>query len=82
MANVRKLIEKLLSRPTEMRSDEVVTILRHYGYEQRKSSGGTSHRKFVKPGMPPVVFPEHDGKVWRVYLKEIIVMLNIAKTGK
>jgi len=81
MANVRKLIEKLLSRPTEMRYDEVVTILRHYGYEPRKSGGGSSHRKFEKPGRPPIVFPEHDGKVWRVYLKEIIVMLNIAKTG-
>jgi predicted RNA binding protein YcfA (HicA-like mRNA interferase family) len=82
MANVQKLIEKLLSRPTEMRFDELVTILRHYGYEQRSSSGGTSHRRFVKPGKPPVVFPEHDGKVWRFYLKEIIVMLNIGKMGK
>jgi hypothetical protein len=65
-----------------MRFDEVATILRHYGYERRSSSGGTSHRRFVKPGMPPVVFPEHDGKVWRVYLKEMIVMLNIGKTVK
>jgi hypothetical protein len=29
-----------------------------------------------------VVFPVHGGKVWRVYLKELVVMLNIGKTGR
>jgi predicted RNA binding protein YcfA (HicA-like mRNA interferase family) len=77
MANVRKLIEKLLSRPIDMRYDEVATILRHYGYQLRKSGSGTSHRKFEMSDRPPIVFPVHDGKVWRVYLKEIIDMLNI-----
>jgi hypothetical protein len=62
-----------------MRYDEVATIRRHYGYELRKSRAGTSHRKFEMPGKPPIVFPVHDGRVWRVYLKELIDILNIGK---
>ena len=76
MANVRALIELILSKPTEMREDEVTTILQYKGYA-RKAGSGTSHRRFVSPGNPPIHFPVHSGKVKRVYLVKIIRVLDL-----
>ena len=76
MANVRALIELMRSKPTEMREDEVTTVLQFRGYA-RKAGSGTSHRRFVSPGHVPVHFPVHGGKVQRAYLIKIIRLLDL-----
>lgn len=76
MSNREKLIRQLLSKPTDMRFEEVATVLRYYGYEEKRGSG-TSHRRFVCPGKYPIHFPVSGGRVKRPYLVEIIKLLGL-----
>lgn len=59
-----------------MRFDEVATILRHYGYGERKG-GGSSHRRFVCRGKYPIGFPVANKRVKRVYLMQLIELLHL-----
>jgi hypothetical protein len=48
MAKIEKLIEKLLSKPTDFTWEELLKILAHFGYtELRKGKTGGSRRRFA-----------------------------------
>lgn len=48
MAQIQKLIERLLSRPSDFTWDELIKILSHFGYnEHKKGKTGGSRRKFA-----------------------------------
>ena len=48
MSKVEKLIEKLLSNPTDFTWEELTKVLGHFGYtELKKGKTGGSRRKFV-----------------------------------
>lgn len=48
MAKIEKLIEKLLSKPTDFTWEELIKILAHFGYrELRKGKTGGSRRRFA-----------------------------------
>lgn len=50
MAKFEKLLEKLLSRPKDFTWDELVTLLRKFGYLETKTGRtGGSRRKFLDP---------------------------------
>lgn len=59
-----------------MRLTEVKVILRSFGYIEKRGSG-TSHRRFVCPGKYPIHFPVAHGRVKKVYLVEIIRLLEL-----
>ena len=48
MAQIEKLLKKLLSKPSDFTWDELVKILGHFGYEEmKKGKTGGSRRKFA-----------------------------------
>jgi len=76
LSNREKLIRQLLLRPTDMRFDEVATVLRYHGYEEKRG-GGTSHRRFVCPGKYPIHFAVSHNRVKGVYLAQIVEILGL-----
>lgn len=77
MGQLEKLVEQFLREPAEVSFDDVVALLKAFGYIERKSSGG-SHRVFAKRGYPPIIVPTVKGrKVKRVYIKRIIDILGL-----
>jgi hypothetical protein len=48
MSKIQKLIEKLLSNPTDFTWEELFKVLRSFGYEElKKGKTGGSRRKFA-----------------------------------
>ncbi len=77
MSQLDKLVEQFLREPPEVSFADVVKILEAFGYVER-SSGGGSHRAFVKPGHPPKIVPTIKGRrVKRAYIRMIIENLNL-----
>jgi predicted RNA binding protein YcfA (HicA-like mRNA interferase family) len=77
MSQLDKLVEKFLREPPEVLFTDVVKVLEAFGYKER-SSGGGSHRAFVKPGHLPKIVPTIEGRrVKRVYVRMIIENLNL-----
>jgi len=71
---IEKIIKKLLSQPTEMRINEIVLILLHFGYRLVNIKG--SHYHFKRQGKPFVIVPTHRKKVSRYYIKDICKALS------
>ena len=77
MTQFDKLVEQFLREPPEASFADVVKVLEEFGYVERTSGGG-SHRAFVKPGHPPKIVPTIKGRrVKRAYIRMIIENLNL-----
>ena len=77
MSQLDKLVEQFLKEPPEASFVDVAKVLEAFGYVER-SSGGGSHRAFVKMGHPPKIVPTIKGRrVKRAYIKMIIENLNL-----
>ena len=57
MSQWEKLLEKLYSKSSEMRFQDLKIILEHYGYRMDLPRGG-SHRTFRKPNARSITIPE------------------------
>jgi len=78
MAQLDKLVEKILSLPPDMRFSEVETLLLRFGCEKRKLRGG-SHHTFYNPRTGAIIPAVKKGGrfVKRGYLKRIIAELGL-----
>jgi len=76
MANIKKLVEKMLRLPAEMRFAEVTTVLKSFGWNMEKSTPG-SHFVYGKAGFPPITIPKKHKKVKRIYIERIIARLEL-----
>jgi predicted RNA binding protein YcfA (HicA-like mRNA interferase family) len=74
MTKLDKLKEKLLRRPTDMRFEEVKTILRNHGFENVRTKG--SHFFFTN-NIDVISIPVHNNTVKKAYLENIIEILNL-----
>lgn len=74
MTKIDKLKEKLLRKPHGIKFNEVRTILEHSGFKNTRTKG--SHF-FFTDGVKRIVIPTHNNKVKRVYIEEIIKILNM-----
>ena len=74
MSRKAKLYAKIAQNPGNVRYEELISLLKLCGYVLR-SSGGGSHRWFVKKGYGPIHFPEHRS-VKSVYIKQILRILE------
>jgi len=75
MSRIDKLIERLLSRPKDFTWDEMMKILKHYGYEEipRGKTGG-SRRKFVNEYHEIISLHEpHPQKILKSYQINILI---------
>lgn len=76
MSKLEKLIKKLLSRPPEVRFDDIYTLLKAYGYQEIRSKG--SHHAFENNQGDVIIIPKTGGKkVKKTYIEEIIKRLNL-----
>ena len=74
MTKIDKLKDKLLRKPQDIRFNEVRTLLEHLGFKNIRTKG--SHF-FFTDGVKRVVIPAHNNQVKRVYIEEIIKILDM-----
>ena len=75
MAKIEKLIEKLLSRPTDFTWEELIKILAHFGYsELKKGKTGGSRRKFRDDANGLIILHEpHPKNILKRYQIELVI---------
>ncbi|WP_245912259.1 type II toxin-antitoxin system HicA family toxin [Brunnivagina elsteri] len=67
---------KFLKLPPDIRFEDVLYLLEAFGFEEKRSKG--SHHSFRDAQGRTITLPKHGGqKVKRVYLQEIIKLLNL-----
>ena len=76
MSRKDKLVQKLLSRPTDMRFSEVELVLKWHDFVS--TTKGTSHRVYKNDTGTRITLAIKGGQVVkRVYLEEIIKALGL-----
>ena len=70
MSRFDELLQRIKSLDRNMRFEEVAKVLKHFGYDMRGPSAGSSHKTFRKDGKPPITIPQHD-PIKRVYIEEL-----------
>jgi predicted RNA binding protein YcfA (HicA-like mRNA interferase family) len=75
MANLIKIVGKMLGLPSDMLFEEIKVVLRAFGYMPKAK--GSSHVVFRKQGCLPITVPKAKNKVKKCYLKRIIELLNL-----
>ena len=66
---IKKNIQKLLSDPKDMRLEQVINIMRHFGYGLDRRKG--SHYTFSRKDGKSMTFPSHNKKVKSYYLRQL-----------
>ncbi|MDX2241912.1 MAG: type II toxin-antitoxin system HicA family toxin [Leptolyngbyaceae cyanobacterium bins.302] len=76
MSKLRKLVEQFLTLPSEIRFEDVRTLLETFGFEEKRSKG--SHHSFENALGQVLTIPKKGGKkVKRVYIKRIVDLLKL-----
>jgi predicted RNA binding protein YcfA (HicA-like mRNA interferase family) len=76
MSKLEKLIEFLLSRPTEAAFSDVKRVLEAFGFEEDRSSG--SHHIFRHEDGRKLTVPKKEGRnVKGIYIKKVITLLGL-----
>lgn len=70
MSSWDKLLKRFLELDYDIRFEEMVKVMKEYGYEIKQPKGGSSHYSFVKPGCNRIVIPRHK-PIKKVYVKMI-----------
>ena len=80
MGKLEKLIDKLLRDPPELSYDDVYYILSKSGFEEVSAKGSRSHHTFRNNRGQKITVPKKGGKtVKRIYLKQIVILLELGK---
>lgn len=80
MSRKQKLLDRFLSMPTDFHFDELVRLLKHFGYcEVRKGKTSGSRVKFVnKDGVPIILHKPHpDGILKNYQIRQIKEFLGL-----
>lgn len=75
MARLIKTIELMLRYPPEMRFEDIVMVLREFGWSETNRFG--SHFIYTKENHPQITISHHQKRVKRCYIKEIIEILGL-----
>ena len=75
MSKIEKLIGRLLSRPKDFTWEEMIKVLKHYGYEEMaKGKTGGSRRKFVNEDNVIISLHEpHPKNILKSYQLDIVI---------
>lgn len=68
--NIMEVKRCLLKLGHDFRFEEIVKVMKEYGYEIKQPKGGSSHYSFVKSGCNRIVIPRHK-PIKKVYVKMI-----------
>lgn len=55
MSSWDKLLKRFLELDYDIRFEEIVKVMKEYGYGIKQPKGGSSHCSFVKPGCSRIV---------------------------
>lgn len=78
MSRLRKLVNRFLSEPPEVRFDEVYFLLKAFGFEEKRSRG--SHHIFRNSDGLKITVPKKGGKMVKgIYVKQIVQLLNLTE---
>lgn len=80
MSKKEKLLQRLLSKPTDFTWKELVAVMEGFGYELHTSGG--SGRKFIHPETKATAFlhEPHPGKILKAYqIRDILSHLKQEK---
>lgn len=83
MGSIEKLVIRFLACPVDLRWDEMVRLLNHFGYyEMSRGKTGGSRRKFVDANKNVIALHKpHPSNVLKIYqVRELIQTL--AQNGK
>ena len=74
MSKWDKLLTKIYTLSTDLRFNELRTVLESYGYEMNAPRSGSSHYTFRKTGCQPITIPKHEPikKVYVEMVKQIV----------
>jgi predicted RNA binding protein YcfA (HicA-like mRNA interferase family) len=76
VARLRKLVERFLADPPDLRFDEVRSLLAAFGFVEVRASG--SHHVFRDAEGRMIVVPRSGGwRVKRAYVRRIVELLNL-----
>jgi hypothetical protein len=77
MSRNDKLLERIKSRPRDLRWDELVRLLRSLGFEEvKRGKTGGSRRRFVHPSGPALSLHEpHPSNIVRSYVVDQVLEL-------
>lgn len=83
MAKIQKLIERLLSKPTDFTWEELIKILAHFGYKELKTGKtGGSRRKFADETKSLIVLHEpHPRNILKRYQIDLVIA-ELKEKGK
>ncbi|HMF74295.1 MAG TPA: type II toxin-antitoxin system HicA family toxin [Bryobacteraceae bacterium] len=80
MSKREKLLQRLLTKPTDFTWAELVAVMEGFGYELKKTGG--SGRKFIHPKTAATAFlhEPHPGKILKAYqIRDILSHLKQEK---
>lgn len=83
MGRIEKLIERLLSNPKDFTWDELVKVLAHYGYVEKKTGKtGGSRRKFVSESINIIsLHKPHPSNIVKTYAINAVIE-QLKENGK
>ena len=79
MAQIEKLTDRMLSRPTDFTWEELIKVLRHFGYKELKQGKtGGSRRKFADDAKHIISLhkPHPKNVLKRYQLEDVITALK------
>lgn len=80
MGKIEKLIERLLSNPKDFTWDELIKVLKYYGYDEMKTGG--SRRKFVDTQNNIIsLHKPHPGNIVKSYALNDVIQ-HLQEKGK
>jgi predicted RNA binding protein YcfA (HicA-like mRNA interferase family) len=76
MSKLEKLILQFLKNPPEVSFEDVVYVLKAFGFEEKRAKG--SHHSFRDSQGRKITIPKKGGqKVKRVYVQKIVKLLDL-----
>jgi predicted RNA binding protein YcfA (HicA-like mRNA interferase family) len=76
MSKLEKLISQFLKNPPEVSFEDVVYILKEFGFEEKRSKG--SHHSFRDSQGRKITIPKKGGqKVKGIYVQKIVKLLDL-----
>jgi len=76
MTKLEKLIIQFCKKTPEVSFEDVVYVLKRFGFEEKRSKG--SHHSFRNSQGRKITIPKKGGqKVKRIYVQKIVELLNL-----
>jgi len=78
MAQYEKLVQRIIGNPRNVRFNEIDSVLRREGWQQRKPGSGSSHFSYFKEGSPVILtVPFRRPHIGETYVRRVIEILEL-----